>query len=465
MKHSWQKTLLFLTLQVVLVAPLLAEPALQQQLDAMFTEAFPDDAPGAAVVVLRDGQTLLRAGYGLADLEYGAPIDPDTVFRIGSVTKQFTAVAILMLAEEGKLSVDDEITRHLPDYPTHGQKITIEHLLTHTSGVPDYMRIPGFMDDVRDDRTVAEMIALFKDQDLDFEPGSRWSYSNSGYTLLGAIIESVTEQSYGDFVEQRIFEPLGMTRSSYETHETIVPRRARGYDNGEDGFVNARYVSMTIPYAAGSLLSTVDDMARWDAALSTDKLLPRAARVRLWTPYEPVTAGPLLYGYGWIVGEHEGSPVMHHNGSVDGFFAYAVRMPREGIYVAVLANNSSEPGKVMNLTKRAAALASGKPLERQKVEVSNDVLARYAGVYRIGERDTRSLILKDGRLYSKRGPRPPMELVFSSETEFFNPQTLVYGRFELDSAGQATGMTIQSFGMSVSQASRAESSSSSEPGS
>ena len=283
MQHRRRKNSLPFTLRLVLAGllltqlaqPLFAEKttnALPPQLDALFADAFPTDGPGASVIVVRDGRTVLRTGYGLADLEHGVPNGAGTVFRIGSVTKQFTAVAILMLAEEGKLSVDDDVTRHLPDYPTHGHKITLEHLLTHTAGVPEYLAIPGFMDDVRDDRTVSEMIDLFKDSELDFEPGSRWSYSNSGYVLLGAVIEKVSGQSYGDFIEQRIFQPLGMHDSSYETHGAIVANRARGYDNGDEGYVNARYVSMTIPYAAGSLLSTVDDMARWDAALYTDEL-------------------------------------------------------------------------------------------------------------------------------------------------------------------------------------------------
>ena len=224
-----------------------------QQIDDALTAAFPTDGPGAAVIVVRDGAVILRKGYGLANLELGVPIQPEMVFRLASVTKQFTAMAILMLSEEGKLALTDDITKYLPGYPTHGQTITIEHLLTHTGGVKDLESLPARLAVARNDLSLAEVIALFQDEPLDFAPGEAWSYSNSGYVLLGAIIEQISGLSYAEFIQQHIFIPLGMTHSYYDDTIHLIPGRVVGYSRGADGYANAAYMSMTHPHAAGAL--------------------------------------------------------------------------------------------------------------------------------------------------------------------------------------------------------------------
>ncbi|MGH9971179.1 MAG: serine hydrolase domain-containing protein, partial [Pyrinomonadaceae bacterium] len=188
-------------------------------------KTFKPDEPGAAVIAVKDGKVIFRKGYGLANVELGVPVEPDMVFRLGSVTKQFTAVAILMLAEQNKLSLDDDITKFLPDYATKGHKITIEQLLTHTSGIKNYTSLPEWLSGWRKDMTVKEIIDLFKDQPMDFAPGERWSYSNSGYILLGAIIEKVSGQTYQEFIEKNIFTPLGMKHSYYDNTARLIPRR------------------------------------------------------------------------------------------------------------------------------------------------------------------------------------------------------------------------------------------------
>ncbi|HET9226441.1 MAG TPA: serine hydrolase domain-containing protein, partial [Thermoanaerobaculia bacterium] len=252
--------------------------------DKLLTETYRAGEPGAAVLVMKDGKPVLRKGYGLANLELNVPVQPETVFEIGSVTKQFTAAAILMLAERGQLSVEDEITKHLPDYPTHGKTITIDHLLTHTSGIPSYTNMPEWMTRVREDLKVEQIIAMFKDKPLEFAPGENWAYNNSAYILLGAVIEKVSGKTYEDFIEQEIFKPLGMTRSYYGNNSEVVPGRADGYDKEENGYRRARYLSMTQPYAAGSLISTVDDLARWSDALWSGKVLKPESLQRMLTP-------------------------------------------------------------------------------------------------------------------------------------------------------------------------------------
>jgi D-alanyl-D-alanine carboxypeptidase len=199
-----------------------------QEIDTLLRQTYRPDEPGAAVIVVKDGSVILRGGYGMANLELGVAIEPDMVFRLGSVTKQFTAVVILMLVEEGKLRLDDDITRFLPGYPTHGYHITVEHLLTHTSGIKEHIDMPEWQRLARTDVTLGELIDVFKDQPMVFTPGTRWEYSNSAYVLLGAIIERVTGERYEDVLQRRIFGPLGMSQSGYDHTERIVPGRVAG---------------------------------------------------------------------------------------------------------------------------------------------------------------------------------------------------------------------------------------------
>jgi D-alanyl-D-alanine carboxypeptidase len=233
-----------------------AGPEIAGQMDALLSAAYAPAGPGAAVLVMKDGTPLLRKGYGLANLDLGVPIRPEMVFRLGSITKQFTAVGILRLVHEGKVSLDDDITRFLPEYPTHGLRITVENLLTHTSGIRNYTDMASWLALWRKDFTVPSLIDLFKDKPMQFSPGERFEYDNSCYILLGAILEKASGRGYADFIRQRIFEPLGMKHSYYGAIDPIIPGRVAGYERAGYGFVNATYLSMTQPYAAGSLLVT-----------------------------------------------------------------------------------------------------------------------------------------------------------------------------------------------------------------
>ena len=288
-------------------------------IDTLLKGSFPSDRPGAAVIVVKDGQTFFRKAYGMADLELGVPLQPDMVFRLGSITKQFTAAAILMLAEEGKLSLQDPIEKHLVGYPTQGHVITVEHLLTHTSGIQSYTDMPGWMTSrIQGPMTVTELVDGFKKEPMQFAPGERWAYNNSGYVLLGAIVEKASGKTYEAFVRERIFQPLGMTASYYDRTEPIIPKRAPGYTREGDQPRNARYLSMTQPYAAGSLASTVDDLARWDGSLYTETLLKKASLERAWAPYVLKDGKPTGYGYGWGVSKLRGRRAISHGGGSSG---------------------------------------------------------------------------------------------------------------------------------------------------
>ncbi|MCK7490937.1 MAG: beta-lactamase family protein [Comamonadaceae bacterium] len=244
------------------------------RMDAYLTASHGLDRFSGSVLVARGGQIVLRKGYGMANYELSVPNGPETKFRLGSITKQFTAMAILQLESQGKLAVSDTVETVFPGFP-NGGRITIRHLLTHTSGLPNMTEFPDYAKTMALPSTALETVGRFKDLPLDFEPGERLSYSNSGYVLLGAIIEKVAGRSYEEFVRENIFRPLGMDDTGYDHPDAILKNRASGYEFADDRLANARYIDMTIPHAAGGLTSTVDDLYKWDRALYTDKLLPR----------------------------------------------------------------------------------------------------------------------------------------------------------------------------------------------
>jgi CubicO group peptidase (beta-lactamase class C family) len=411
-------------------------------IDTLLKASFPSDRPGAAVIVVKDGRTLFRKAYGMADLELGVPLQPDMVFRLGSITKQFTAAAILMLAEEGKLSLQDPIEKHLVGYPTQGHVITVEHLLTHTSGIQSYTDMPGWMTSrIQGPMTVTELVDGFKKEPMQFAPGERWAYNNSGYVLLGAIVEKASGKTYEAFVRERIFQPLGMTASYYDRTEPIIPKRAPGYTREGDQPRNARYLSTTQPYAAGSLASTVDDLARWDGSLYAEKLLKRASLERAWTPYVLKGGKATGYGYGWGVSKLRGRRAIEHGGGIFGFSTYAVRLPDERVYVAVLCNSDSPSADPGYLAKKIAALAVGDPFpEPAAITLETKILERYAGVYRIDETSTRTVTVENGRLFTQRSGGERLEVRPGSETEFFYDKSLTRLRFVLDGGGRATEM-------------------------
>jgi CubicO group peptidase (beta-lactamase class C family) len=421
-----------------------ADPAsIADRIDAAIGPDYKADAPGATVIVVKDGKTVFRKAYGLADLAARQPLTPDTALRIGSITKQFTAAAILMLAEEGKLSVGDEITRYLPDFPTHGRKITIEHLLTHTSGIPSYTGKPDYMQGMGRDMTVAQMIDGFKDDPLEFEPGSQWRYDNSGYFLLGAIIEKMTGMSYADFLQQRIFTPLGMTHTAYEGHERTVFAHAVAYSPGPDGFQVSPHLSMTQPYAAGALVSSVDDLARWDAAIAGGKLLKAASWQRAFTPYTLTTGTKTGYGYGWEISTLRGRPEIAHGGAITGFRAFALRLPEDKVYVAVLSNADGGVVSPDGPAHKAAAIAIGKPFPDFKpAAIDPRLLDAYAGLYRADAKANWTVRRTAGglALHVPHGPLIPLQAF--SETGFYAPGSVDWVEFKRDKNGAPTDMVL-----------------------
>ncbi|WP_296951776.1 serine hydrolase [uncultured Massilia sp.] len=413
------------------------------RIDAALAASYKPDAPGVTVIVVKDGRTVLRKAYGMADIAHKVPLAPDTPMRLGSITKQFTSTAILMLVDEGKVKLDDDITVYLPGYPTHGKSITVEHLLTHTSGIASYTGKPAYEKTMGKDLTVAQMIDSFKDDPLDFEPGTRYKYNNSGYFLLGAIVEKVSGMRYDEFVAQRIFVPLGMTRTAYEGHARSKAVQAVGYSAGGGGFAPSAALSMTQPYAAGAIVSTVDDLARWDAAVSSGKLLKAASWQRAFTPYTLASGKGTGYGYGWQVATMQGVPMIGHGGGINGFNTFAVRLPSEHVYVAVLGNSDSGTMRAEDAAFRAAAIAIGKPFPDFKaVALPAAALDAWSGVYRTGDGIQRTLRREGERFVLQREGRPPVTLQAYADNGFFIPGTLSWIELARGADGKAITMTL-----------------------
>lgn len=435
---------LFLTLAISSLVQAARQPDLASKIDDVLSSKVAPDEPGAAVIVVKDGHVLYRKARGMASIELGVPLQPEMVFRLGSITKQFTAAAVMILAEQGKLSVQDPITKFLPDYPTQAHTITIEHLLTHTSGIQSYTEMPGWMESkILADLSLQELIDGFKKEPMAFAPGEKWEYNNSGYVLLGAIIEKASGETYEAFIRKNIFEPLGMKSSYYGSNEPLISKRTPGYTGQPGSVVNARYLSMTQPHAAGALLSTVDDLARWDEALYAEKLLKKASIDRMFSRFTLKDGKSTSYGYGFSLGKLQGHETVEHGGGIFGFSTFGLRMPEDHVYVAVLCNSDAPKVSPSFIAKTIAAIAIGKPLPEQKaIQLDPKILQRYVGVYQIDEKTRRTVTLEDGKLFTQRAGGVRLEAKPRTETEFFYEYILAHFRFVLDENGAVTEMLM-----------------------
>jgi len=285
-----------------------------------------------SVLVAHDGKVVLSKGYGFANLEWNVPNSPSTKFRLGSLTKQFTAACILLLEERGKLKIDDPVKKYMPDAPGAWDKVTIFHLLTHTSGIPSFTGFPDYSSTEPFPTTPEKLVARFRDKPLEFQPGEKWNYSNSGYVLLGYLIEKISQQTYSQFVQENIFDPLGMKDSGYDSNSAIIQHRASGYTPSRSGVRNAGYIDMSIPLSAGGLYSTTEDLLLWERGLMGGKLLSPASLKKMTTPFKED------YAFGLGVRTEHGHIVIDHNGGIEGFNTVLQYFPEDKLTVVVLAN-------------------------------------------------------------------------------------------------------------------------------
>ncbi len=326
----------FVGILLLLVTPCAAQEGVSIEVDEYTkAEMQRQRIPGLSVAVIRDGQIVLAKGYGFANVEHQVPVKPEIVFQSGSVGKQFTATAVMMLTEEGKINLDDKISKYFAGAPEIWKDITVRHLLTHTAGTTDYPRDFDFRRDYTEDELFKRAAAI----PLAFQPGEKWSYSNLGYAMLGVLIGKVTGRFYGDFLQERIFKPLGMTTARIISEADIVPNRAAGYRLVKGELKNQEWVSPAINTTAdGSLYLTALDMAKWDAALYTEKLLKRSSLEQMWTPANLNNGKMHPYGFGWSLGGVRGQRVIEHGGAWQGFKSYIARQVDDKLTVVVFAN-------------------------------------------------------------------------------------------------------------------------------
>ncbi len=384
------------------------------------------------ILLMQKGKVIYKKAFGMADREWNIPNTADTKFRIGSVTKQFTAACILLLAEQGKLSVDDHLNKYIPDYPK-GDSITIHMLLNHTSGIKNYTDLPEFWPKAILPLSTDSMIALFKNKPLDFSPGTKWNYSNSGFFLLGVIVEKVSGKNFTAYLEENIIQKAGLKNTGMDRLDSVLAFRAKGYDKNRQGvWQQAMYISMEGPYSAGAMVSTVEDLYLWTKALHSNRVLSAASTQKMMTPYMN------NYGYGIGIDSLKTHKRVSHNGGIPGFASYLAYYPADDLCVAVISNNGS------NSTALGTALSSIMfdlpvqiPYTPKEVKIDAAILDNYVGKYiATGPIE---LIKKNDKLYRHREGAPDIELKPESKTRFFYAdESDRFIEFEVDQAGKVT---------------------------
>ena len=310
----------------------------ESKVDSLLTHIFQDkNGPGGVFMVSKNGKSIYKKAFGHANIELGVKMEPENVFQLGSMTKQFTAVAILMLTEQGKIDLQAPISTYIPDYPM-GNKISIHQLLTHTSGIKDFTKMKSLNQIAQQKRSPKQLVDFFKNEPTDFNPGEKFEYNNSGYIILGNIIELVSGDTYENYLNKNIFEKIGMNHSRYASDVAVIKDRAYGYQQKTSGYVNKTAIDFSIPFSSGALMSTVDDMLIWQNALNNQLLLKSATIKKAFARYKLNSGEKFTYGYGWHLKDIDGVATREHGGSIFGFKTMAVYIPDLDIYVLGLSN-------------------------------------------------------------------------------------------------------------------------------
>ncbi len=410
-----------------------------------------------AVLVAKDGKTIYENGFGLANREYDIPNTPRTRFRLASVSKQFAATGIMILEHEGKLKVDDPISKYV-EVPEAWAKVTLHQLLSHTSGVPENLRPALFKGMWGQPIDKDHLIDHLKKQPLDFKPGEKWSYSNTGYALLGLTIEKVSGKPYDEFLKERIFDPLGMKDTGIDTRKLVLKSRAEGYGMSKSEYIHAQYIDMSQVFSAGSMYSTVEDMLKWDSTLYTEKILPEKSLARMWTPVKNE------YGYGWLIIRARGHKLIIHDGGLPGFVTSVLRFPDEKLYICVLCN--LEGSAVGQVARDLSAIMFNEPydvpVDRKEAKIDPKAFDALVGDFELrpakvvnwplfGDIETRRAelvqVTRDGdELYGRVTGQGRFRLRPESETVFFAPPQEVVVTFGKDTKGKVGELTLHQNG-------------------
>jgi len=398
-----------------------------------------------SVLVARGREVVFEKSFGSANLEWNIPNSPTTKFRLGSITKQFTAASILLLEERGKLKIDDPVKTYLPDAPAAWDQITIFNLLTHSSGIPNFTSFPNYRSIEPFATTPEQLVALFRDKPLDFAPGEKYVYSNSGYVLLGYLIEKIAGQSYESFVQQNIFTPLGMKDSGYDSNSAIIEHRAAGYTLTPKGFTNAGFINMTIPFSAGALYSTTEDLLRWEQGIFGGKVVSPASLKKMTTPFK---GG---YAFGLLIKSNDGRTAIFHNGGIEGFNTAMAYYPDSMVAVIVLGNmNGTAPDELVDKLGR---VANGEkllaPSQRTAISLPREALASYVGVYQFAPTFSIAITLDGDQLFEQASNQVKIPIYPESDTKFFLKVVDAQLEFHKNASGAVTSLVLHQAGRDV----------------
>jgi CubicO group peptidase (beta-lactamase class C family) len=454
MKKSFFLSIGFLAFLTCTYGQTKQDKQLEKILDNLLSPQFKIAEPGCEILVAKKGEIVYKKAFGNANMELNMSIRPDMVFNLASVTKQFTAIAILQLVEQGKISLTDSLQKYIPDYPSKSYTITVENLLTHTSGIRDYMQIDYanvYME--RWDFKPKQLIDSFKNYALEFEPGTKFSYSNSGYYLLGYIIQIVSGQSYQSYIQDHLLKPIGLAHTYFDSSSIIIPNRVNGYRKEEDVFKNVDYWSPTIEYAAGGLISNVDDLFKWHKGLYSYQILKKETLQKAFVPYQLKDGTETGYGYGWFIKTSNGIKSIEHEGGIPGFKSNVIYFPAEDIFIATLYNCGTVP--IDELTNTISSMSLGKPLQTD-VKIDTKLLDEYVGVYQLTIDTSRTIIMRKekNQLIAEVSKTEKIQILFQSETEFqfknlldancvFIKENSKVTKFNVSQNGQFTWVKIQ----------------------
>lgn len=417
-----------------------------EKLDAYFTAALKADIFNGSVLIMQNGQPLLSKGYGVKNFDGKMPADANTIYQIGSVTKQFTSTIILKLAEQKKLALTDKLSKYFPSF-ANGDKITVEHLLTHTSGIWNYTRDQQLMSsDADKPHSSQEMMNYFKDKPLDFEPGSKFSYSNSGYMMLGYIIEKVTGKKYENVVRDQIFQPLQMTHSGFDFTHLSSPDKATGYQSiNQLAAIKSVIVDSSVSFSAGALFTTTGDLYKWNQSLSTNKILKKESLANAFTPRKD------KYGLGWIIDTFAGRKIITHDGGIHGFLSSNSIFPDDHISITLLSNSNST--KMGDVNGGVFAILFDKPYKlpelNTQVTLDSSQLQQYVGVYELSPVFKITVTTKDGKIFGQATGQQPFEMFAKKDNQFFLKVVDAQVEFFKNDKGEVEKMILHQNGQDI----------------
>lgn len=393
-----------------------------------------------SVLIAKKDKILLSKGYGQANFAFGIPNSATTKFKLASVSKQFTAMSVLILQERGLLNTNDKLSKFIPDFP-NGDRISLHHLLTHSSGIVDFTSLPVYDSIMNRQHTPEQLISYAKNKKLEFEPGTKFSYSNSGYIILSYVIEKASGMELGNFLSANIFEPLGMKNSGLWHSREIIKNAAVGY-NLDEKPKEARYIDMSVPSGAGAIYSTVEDLYLWDRALYTEKLVKKSTLEKMMTPFKD------NYAYGLQVGAYAGRKMISHSGGIEGFSTIMYHFPEDELFIVILRNTENQNMFASHKITRAIMYSQPYqlPAERKAIAVSKQILEKLAGEYELNPGFVLSITTEEGRIFAQATGQPKAEIFPESELRYFPKVVDALFEFTKDEKGNTTALVLSQGG-------------------